>query len=208
MMITRKRWGQWGGMVLLAAVFLATGGCGNARTSSQTNGGSSASTVGGSSVTGDVVKVDLTTNRTKIAKGDVALVAVRITCSQISGNCPLTDSNGVPYFAAHPLTSTSTSASSIDIIANYSVSAAGWLGTTSTAVSGSQTFTLAAGTPAVYTNGVLTTSAILGGTSSAINFTVNITGALEGVAILTVQVYNTVASIAIDVTGNTSGILK
>lgn len=205
MNIMRMQWKQWGGMVLLAAFFLAGNGCGNARTSSQTNGGSSASTVGGSSVTGDVVKVDLTTNRTKIAKGDAALVAIRITCSQISGNCPLTDSEGLPYFAAHPLTSASTSAASLEIIANYSISVAGSLAGVN---SGTQTLTLAAGTPAVYTNGVLTTSAILGGATRSVNFTANVTGVSNGVAILTVQSLNTIASIAIDVTDNTSAILK
>ena len=102
-----------GGVILAALVSLFLGACGNTRNSASSTNGSTASTVGGTSVTGDTVRIDLTTNRTQIARGDVALVTVRITCANINGNCPVSDSNGQPVFAAHPISSNAAASSSL-----------------------------------------------------------------------------------------------
>lgn len=187
----------WAVLAVLIAMFL--GGCGNATTSSSTTNGSTASTVGGSSVTGPIVRIDLTTNRTRIAKNDIALVTVKITCSNVNGNCPVT-SGGQPIFAAHPIAVTESAASSLTITANYSVSAAG------TIPRFTDSLTLPGGSAATYTDGALTTPAILGATASEIDFAVNVTGTNAGAAILTVQSLSTVASIVIDVTSTTSGL--
>lgn len=188
---------RWAVLAVLIAMFL--GGCGNATTSSSTTNGSTASTVGGSSVTGPIVRVDLTTNRTRIAKNDVALVTVKVTCSNVNGNCPVT-SGGQPIFAAHPITVTESAASPVTITANYSISSVASISQVT------DTFTLPGGTAATYTDGVLTTFAVLGATASEIDFAVNVTGTNAGAAILTVQVLSTMASIVIDVTSTTSGL--
>ncbi|MBI4382969.1 MAG: hypothetical protein HY579_02910 [Nitrospinae bacterium] len=181
----------------LLGSFLVLAACGDAVKSSTTGTGSDTITVGGSSVTGGIVKIDVSSNRTKIAVGDVALITIHISCAQVSGTCPLTDSTGSPIFAAHPITSTDTTAQKLDVIANFTSSAAG------TVSKSTDTFTLAAGTAATST-----TAAVLGGTVKTITFSISVTGAKEGAAIFTAQSLNTTATLIIDVFNNSSAIFK
>lgn len=187
-------------LAVFLATFLAAGGCGSNKNSS--GNGSTASTVGGTSVTGDLVKVDLTTNSTKINKGGAALVNVHITCSRISAVCPITDSNSVPVFSATPINSTDTSANSLTITATYSINAP------ATISPSSGTITLAAGTGAIAAAG--NTPAVLaklGATTPSVDFPVTVTGVSTGSAILTIQVYSTIASIVIDVAASVNSVL-
>ncbi|MBI5427382.1 MAG: hypothetical protein HZA02_03790 [Nitrospinae bacterium] len=181
----------------LLGAFLVLAACGDAVKSSTTGTGSDTITVGGSSVTGEITKIDVSSNRTKIAVGDIALISIQVSCSKVSGTCPLTDGTGSPIFAAHPITTTDTIASKLDIIANFTSSATG------TVSKPTDTVTLAAGTAFAGT-----TAAVLGGQVKTVTFSVSLTGVKEGSAIFTAQSLNTTATLIIDVFNNSSAIFK
>lgn len=186
---------------LFLGLFWIVAGCGDAVKESTTNTGSSTITVGGTSVTGEFVKLDISANRTKIAKGDQVLITVVASCAKVSISCPIT-SGGTPLFSAHPTSDNDTSTSDLTLSINYGVTSAG------TISKSSDSFKLSGGTAATITSGVVTTPAKLGQTASSISFSNTLTGASDGAAIVSAQVLNTTASIIIDVANNASVIFK
>lgn len=186
---------HWGIALLL---FFLTGtvfGCGSVSDEATGIDGSAVSTVGGTTVVGGDRTINLTTNRNSIAVGDTALVTLTLSCSTATSlNC-IQNSGGELVFAALPTefqTGDGAPQQATEINVNYSITPAATLSATSSV------FTLAAGTRADSTASPAT-SVIPGNTATEIVFSITLTGARTGTAILTAQALDTIATLLLKV---------
>lgn len=192
--------------LLIAVSLLAYLGCGSAKDAAQSQSGSSSITVGGSSTTGSLVKVALSSNRSTINVGDQAQITVNVSCATtggISGGACIRNSSGTLVFAASPnefQTGNDAPQTSLTVNSTYTVSSAGTLSTSSSSL------TLAAGTRANSTASPAV-SLIPGATSSNIIFSFTLTGAKTGSAIVTASVLDTIASVVVDVISGSSSLI-
>ncbi|GEM_PF-2118351 len=200
-MVSMKRKSEifrWLIFILIAASAGFYYGCGSVSNESSGGDGSSSTTVGGSTSVGNNVTLNVTSNRNSMEVGDVALINVRVSCTQQVGNTAcVSNTNGDFFFSASPINATDTSQSDFNIIANYTNSGQGTLS------QATDTITLAAGTRADATASP-PVAVVLGASTSAATFTVSVTGANPGSSVFTAQSFDAIASLVIDVFANTN----
>lgn len=188
---------HWMAPLFILFLLWLVNGCGSSTTVSQVTQDNSISATTasvGTAVVGNNIKVSLSTNRSEINVGDQLLITVSINCNDAGGDC-ITNSSGNLVFAAKPTEfqgGNTAPQSALIISANYVIT------TEATIAPITDSFTLAAGTPAD-SNASPVVSLAPGETTEKVVFTVTLTGAKKGTAIFSAQSFDTIASLFIDV---------
>jgi hypothetical protein len=188
---------RWFVIILLAASAGFYYGCGSVSNESNGGDGSVSTTVGGSTSVGTDVTLNVTSNRSSMKVGDLALINVEVSCTaQVGNNTCVTDGTNF-FFSANPINSNDTSQADFSIVANYTNSGEGTLSQVT------NTLTLGAGTRADATASP-PVAVVVGASTSAAFFTVTVTAVSPGSSVFTAQSFDAVASLVIDVFANTT----
>lgn len=191
---------RWIALAIAVLALWAFQGCGSAKQESSGGDGSSSSTVSGSTSSGGIATINVTTNRNSIKVGDTALVEIIVTCSKETAQICIKNSSGTIVFYAQPTefqtADFSAEQRALDIPISYSTSKEFVVGDSSgaTAQGGTSTITLSAGT-----RSSSTASVGPGQTLQKAVFSLHIRGNSVGSGIFTVQSFDAIASLTIDV---------